>query len=112
MLFGSLHAKMMEDEKKASPIDGRKFNRRSRAKMNREASAISNSIKKAEKKKVSRRGLYNGVFSEEEIRQGEEDKKRFQEEMKKKKELRELKAQKECRDELTKEPSEAATGTP
>lgn len=112
MLFGSLHAKMMEQEKKASPIDGRTFNRRSRAKMNREVNAIAKTRKKAERRKESRRGLYNGVFSEEEIREGEIAKKQFQEDMRKKKELKDQESQNGSQEEPKDVPTDEPTKKP
>lgn len=88
MLFNDIHAKRLEDEKKACPIDGRRFNRRSRIKMNREAQAIKKSIERADRKRNSKRSR-RGVFSAEEILQGEEDKRIFREESMKNRENRE-----------------------
>lgn len=80
MLFSNLYAKLQEDEEKTSPVDGRGFNKRSRIKMNREAQTIIRSINKNSKKRKNGEGLKRGVFSEEDIEQGREAKKKFMEE--------------------------------
>lgn len=85
MLFSDIHAKMLEDEKKACPVDGRSFNRRSHVKMNREAQAIKRSIERADRKRSFKRSR-RGVFSQEEILQGEEDRRTFREESEKNRE--------------------------
>lgn len=77
MLFSNLHAKIMEDEKKASSIDGRRFNKRSRVRMDREVQVINRSIAKAKRKKSSRKNTFRGVFSEEEIQFANEEKEKF-----------------------------------
>lgn len=76
-LFGKLHAMKEEEEKKSDPVDGRRFNRRSRARTEREAREIKKSILKASRKKSTRKSLYRGVFSQEEIEAGIEEKKEF-----------------------------------
>ena len=76
-LFGKIHAMMEEEEKKSDPIDGRRFNKRSRARTEREAKEIKKSILKASRKKSARKVLYRGVFSQEEIDAGLEEKKEF-----------------------------------
>ena len=68
---------MEEQKKKDDPIDGRRFNRRSRARTEREAREIKKSIMKASRKKASRKNMYRGVFSQEEIDAGIEEKKEF-----------------------------------
>lgn len=90
MLFSNLHAKMQEDAKKASPIDGRRFNIRSKIRMDREAAVIKRSIAKDKRKKNARRSHHQGMFSAEEIRDGEEAKKQFREDMLRKRESKEL----------------------
>ena len=94
MLFVDLYSKMCEDEKKASPIDGRRFNSRSRVRMDREAAVIKRSIAKQQRKRQTRRGP-NKMFSEEEIRAGEEEKIKFREEIARKKEIRILREKEE-----------------
>ena len=76
-LFGKIHAMMEEEKKKADPVDGRRFNRRSRARTDREAREIKKSILKASRKKAARKTLYRGVFSQEEIDAGIEEKKEY-----------------------------------
>ena len=97
MLFSNLHAKLLEDEAKACPIDGRRFNRRSRIKMDREASAIRKAIDRADDKKKSKR-KNRGIFSAEELLQGQEEKKRFKEECVKKRAERLLSDEKKLED--------------
>ncbi|CAM9890104.1 unnamed protein product [Ectocarpus sp. 6 AP-2014] len=81
MLFKNLHAKMAEDAQKASSIDGRRFSVRSRIKMEREAESLKRNLDKEDRKKKARKRNHGGVFSEEEIREGEEAKRQFIEEM-------------------------------
>lgn len=76
-LFVKIHAMMEEQKDKEDPVDGRRFNRRSRARTEREAREIKKSIMKASRKKSSRKNLYRGVFSQEEIDAGIEEKKEF-----------------------------------
>ena len=95
MLFSNLYAKMEEDKAKESSVDGRRFNVRSKIRMDREAEVIKRSIAKNKKKKNSRKKSRQGMFSEEEIRAGEEAKKQFREEMRRKRELKESKESKE-----------------
>ncbi len=80
-LFFTLHARLQENELKASPVDGRKFNRRSQAKMNREARAVTRAINKSARARASKRALIRGAFTAEEVREGEEEKRRFKEQM-------------------------------
>lgn len=94
MLFVDLYSKMCEDEKKACPIDGRRFNSRSRVRMDREAEVIKRSIAKQSRKRKARRGS-NKMFSEDEIRAGEEEKIKFREEMSRKKEQRDIQEKEE-----------------
>ena len=95
MLFGDLYARMEEKKKKSSSIDGRRFNVRSRSRMDREAAVINRSIAKDRRKKNARRKSHQGTFSDEEIREGEEAKKQFMEEMMKKRELKAIEELKE-----------------
>ena len=84
MLFKNLHAKLEEEKAKASSIDGRRFNVRSKIKMEREAASLRRNSDREDRKKEARRRNNRGVFSEEEIREGEEAKRLFREEMSKK----------------------------
>ena len=91
MLFSNLHAKMEEKRAKECSVDGKSFNVRSRIRMDREAEVIKRSIAKDKKKQNSRKKSRQGMFSEEEIRAGEEGKKQFREEMRRKREMKESK---------------------
>lgn len=73
MLFSDLHAKILEDENKASPVDGRRFNKRSRIRMEREVQVINRSIERASRKRTSRKNTHRGIFSEEDIKFEEEE---------------------------------------
>lgn len=95
MLFKNLHAKIEEEKLKASSIDGRRFNVRSRIKMDREAASLKRKSEKEIRKKKARKRNHGGVFSEEELREGEEAKIQFREEMARKRELKEENASKE-----------------
>lgn len=95
MLFKNLHAKLEEEKAKASSIDGRRFNVRSKIKMEREAAALTRNSEKEVRKKQARKRHHGSVFSEEELRAGEEAKKEFREEMARKRELKEVNASKE-----------------
>ena len=80
MMFNEIHEKILAEENKESSVDGRRFNRRSRLKMEREAQAIRKSIEKSKRKRSCKRSR-RGVFSEEEIQQGLEAKKIFRKEI-------------------------------
>lgn len=67
MLFSDLHAKLLENERKACTSDGRKFNKRSRVRMDREVEVINNFMSKSRKKKTHRKGMFRGMFSEEDL---------------------------------------------
>lgn len=67
MSFVTIHAKMLEQEKAACPVDGRRFNKRSRVRMDREVRVINRSIEKATRKRASRRSMARSLFSEEDI---------------------------------------------
>lgn len=98
MLFSNLYAKIEENKKKSSPIDGRRFNVRSRKRMDREAAVIKRSIAKDIRKKNARRKSQQGTFSAEEIKEGEEAKKQFMDEMIKKRELKVIEELKEIKE--------------
>lgn len=91
MLFSNLYAKMEEDKKKANPIDGRRFNVRSRSRMDREALVIKRSIAKDRRKKNSRKKSHQGAFSAEEIKEYAEENRQFREDMTRKREIKALK---------------------
>ena len=95
-LFGKIHAMMEEEKKKSDPVDGRRFNRRSRARTDREAREIKKSIMKASRKKASRKSLYRGVFSQEEIDAGIEEKKEYRRLLSESKALKEAAVKESC----------------
>lgn len=88
MTLSKVHAKIEEEKNKISCVDGRRFNSRSREKMEREIRAIRKNAKKVNRKTTSRRTkhLVRGLFSEEEVAFAKEEAKKFREESLRKKE--------------------------
>lgn len=84
MTLSKVHAKIQEDNSKLHAIDGRRFNSRSREKMEREIRIIHKSARKMRRKSMSTRQLRNGIFSDEEIAFANEEKKKFRENCSKK----------------------------
>lgn len=83
MTLSKVHARIQEDKKKLNPVDGRRFNSRSREKMEREIQVIRKSIKKLIRKSTATKHLYQGIFSEEFTFASEENKKVREESTKK-----------------------------
>ncbi len=69
MTLGKVHAKIEEEKKKIGRIDGRRFNSRSREKMEREIRAIRKTSKKMSRKNSNKssKHLVKGLFSAEEV---------------------------------------------
>jgi len=77
MTLSKVHAKIQEDKKKLNPIDGRRFNSRSREKMEREIRVLRKSARKLIRKSTATKHLHNGIFSMEEVAFANEEKKKF-----------------------------------
>ena len=89
MTLSKVHAKITEEKSKLDFVDGRRFNSRSREKMEREIRAIRKNAKRVGHKTSSRKTkhLIKGLFSEEEIAFANEEARKFREEsLRKKKE--------------------------
>ena len=98
MLFSEMYAKIEEKKARETSVDGRRFNVRSKIKMEREAALLMRNSEKEVRKKQAKRRNNRSVFSEEELREGEEARILFREEMSKKRKL--------CEGERTQEPEE------
>lgn len=87
MTLSKVHAKIQEDKKKNNPVDGRRFNSRSREKMEREIRVIRKTAQKLARKSTATKHLHRGIFFKEEVEFAREENKKFKEklEMKKKK---------------------------
>ena len=81
MTLSKLHAKLEEDKKKLDPVDGRRFNSRSRQKMEREIRVIRKSTRRLRRKSTATKHLHRGLFSKEEVDFANEEKRKFREEM-------------------------------
>jgi hypothetical protein len=79
MTLSKVHARIQEDKKKLNPVDGRRFNSRSREKMEREIRVIRKSAKKLIRKNTATKHLYRGIFSAEEVAFANEEKQKFRE---------------------------------
>lgn len=90
MTLSKVHAKMEEEKNKVGCVDGRRFNSRSREKMEREIRALRKNAKKIKRKNSSRRTkhLVKGLFSEEDVAFEKEEAKKFLEESLRKRENR------------------------
>jgi len=81
MTLEKLHAKMQEAEHKSLNIDGRRFNKRSHIRMNREIRDINRAqTKMATRNHFMRTNNRGNMFSKEEIEFANEEKKKFREE--------------------------------
>ena len=80
MTLSKVYAKIQEDKKKLNPVDGRRFNSRSREKMEREIRVIRKSVKKSRRKSMATKHLHKGLFSAEEMAFNREEEKKFREE--------------------------------
>ncbi|CAM9883602.1 unnamed protein product, partial [Ectocarpus fasciculatus] len=76
-----VHAKIQEDRRKLNPVDGRRFNSRSREKMEREIRIIKKSAWKLAQKNAATKQGHRGVFSKEEIAFAKAEKKKFEEQL-------------------------------
>jgi len=81
MTLSKVHAKIQEEKRKLNPVDGRRFNSRSREKMEREIRVIKNSAWKLARKNAAMKQSHRGVFSQEEIAFAKEEKKQFREQL-------------------------------
>lgn len=88
MTLTKVYAKVQEEKKKLNPVDGRRFNSRSREKMEREIRVLRKSARKLIKKSTATKHLHRGIFSEEEVAFANEEKKKFRDALLKKKETR------------------------
>lgn len=80
MTLSKVHAKIQEDKKKLNPVDARRFNLRSREKMEREIRVIRKSVKKLRRKSTATKHLHKGIFSADEVAFAREEQKKFREE--------------------------------
>lgn len=80
MTLSKVHARIQEEKKKLNPVDGRRFNSRSREKMEREIRVIRKSAKKLIRRSTATKHLHKGIFSKEEVAFANEEKKKFREE--------------------------------
>lgn len=67
MTLSKVHAKIQEEKNKLNRVDARRFNSRSREKMEREIRVIQKSAKKLERKSTAKKHLHKGIFSAEEV---------------------------------------------
>ncbi|CAN0489773.1 unnamed protein product [Ectocarpus sp. 12 AP-2014] len=81
MTLSKVHAKIQEEKRKLNPVDGRRFNSRSREKMEREIRVIKKSAWKLARKNAATKQLRRGVFSQEEIAFDKEQNKKFREQL-------------------------------
>ena len=79
MTLFKVHAKIQEEKKKLNPVDARRFNSRSREKMEREIRVIRKSVKKLRRKSTATKHLHKGLFSAEEMAFSREEDKKFRE---------------------------------
>lgn len=79
MTLSKVHAKIQEDKQKLNPVDARRFNSRSREKMEREIRVIRKSVKKSRRKNTATKHLHMGLFSAEEMAYSREEEKKFRE---------------------------------
>lgn len=86
MTLSKVHAKIKEDEKKLNPVDGRRFNSRSREKMEREIRVLRKSAKKLVRKSTATKHLHKGIFSAEEVEFANSEKQKFRDECLKRRE--------------------------
>lgn len=76
MTLSKLHARIQEDKKKLNPIDGRRFNSRSREKIR----VLKKSAKKLIRKSHAKKHLHKGLFSKEEVAFSNEMNQQFRDE--------------------------------
>lgn len=79
MTLFKVHAKIQEEKQKLNPVDARRFNSRSREKMEREIRVIRKSVKKLRRKSTATKHLHRGLFSAEEMAFSREADKKFRE---------------------------------
>jgi len=80
MTLSKVHAKIQEEKQKLNPVDARRFNSRSREKMEREIRVIRKSAKKLRRKSTATKHLHKGLFSAEEVAFAQEEDRKFREE--------------------------------
>ena len=80
MTLSKVHAKIQEEKRKLNPIDARRFNSRSREKMEREIRIIRKSAKKLKRKSTATKHLHRGIFSPEEVAYAKAENQKFREE--------------------------------
>ncbi|AAK14508.1 EsV-1-90 [Ectocarpus siliculosus virus 1] len=81
MTLSKVHARIQEEKRKLNPIDGRRFNSRSREKMEREIRVIKKSACKLAQKNAAAKQSHRGIFSQEEIAFAKEEKQKFREQL-------------------------------
>ena len=86
MTLSKVHAKIKEDERKLNPVDGRRFNSRSREKMEREIRVLKKTAKKLVRKSTATKHLHKGIFSAEEVAFANKEKQKFRDECAKRRE--------------------------
>lgn len=80
MTLSKVHVKIQEEKQKLNPVDARRFNSRSREKMEREIRVIRKSVKNMRRKSTATKHLHKGIFSAEEVAFAREEQKKFREE--------------------------------
>lgn len=81
MTLSKVHAKIQEEKRKLNPVDGRRFNSRSREKMEREIRIIKKSAWRLAQKNAATKQSHRGVFSKEEIAFAKAEKIKFREQL-------------------------------
>lgn len=90
MTLSKVYAKIQEDKKKLNPVDGRRFNSRSREKMEREIRVLQKSAKKHIRKSTATKHLYKGLLTQEELAFAKEEEKLFRDALQKQKETKDV----------------------
>ncbi|CAM9104968.1 unnamed protein product [Ectocarpus sp. 12 AP-2014] len=84
MTLSKVHAKIQEDKKKLNPIDGRRFNSRSREKMEREIRVLQKTARRLIRRSTATKHLHQGIFTQEEVAFEKEEDQKFREQLKRK----------------------------
>ncbi|CAM9374954.1 unnamed protein product [Ectocarpus fasciculatus] len=77
MTLSKVHAKIQEEKRKLNPVDGRRFNSRSRERMEREIRVIRKSARKLARKNAKTKQLHRG----KDIAFGNEENEKFREKL-------------------------------
>ncbi|CAM9206127.1 unnamed protein product, partial [Pylaiella littoralis] len=80
MTLDKVYAKIQEDAKTKNQVDGRRFNSRSREKMQREIALIKKINHNNRLKSASTKHLYKGMYSQEDVDRSRQEKKDFRKE--------------------------------